>query len=364
MTCVVAYLVWPKLQRGALLYVPPALVVVVLGGVLAAIAPSLPLGEVLAAEHLVSLPVLAGPGDLWSAVQMPDFLRIGDPVIWSTAVTLAVVASIETLLSLEAVDRLDPHRRISPPNRELVAQGIGNMASGLIGGLPVTSVIVRSSANVTAGGQTRLSAMFHGVLLLLGVVFFAATLNRIPLAALAVVLIFVGFKLTPPSLWKAMWNAGMTQFIPFATTVIAVVMTDLLKGTLIGLFVGIIFAIRQQQQGAIVVEEREGSMLIRLTKDLTFLNKARLKQVLSTIKDGVDVTIDRHVVDFVDDDIEEILLDFDDNAVQRGISVHMKLAPRDLARRAALYATHVLADEIDETDDHEDAHEASEASAE
>lgn len=343
--CVTAYLIWPKLQRGPLNFVPPALVVVVLGGVLAALAPMLSADLALSADHLVSLPVLAGPGDLMDAVQTPDFARIADPVVWTTAVTLAIVASIETLLSLEAVDRLDPHRRISPPNRELVAQGVGNMLSGFVGGLPVTSVIVRSSANVTAGGRTRLSAMFHGLLLFLGVVFFAAILNQIPLAALAVVLIFVGFKLTPPSLWKAMWRAGYAQFIPFAATVAAVVVTDLLKGTLFGLLVGVVFAIREQQRGAIVVVKDDARTLIRITKDLTFLNKASLKEILSEIADGATVIIDRRVVDFIDDDIEEILLDFEENAEERGIHVQMQLSPRDLERRAALEATHVQVDD-------------------
>lgn len=343
--CFTAYLVWPKLQRGPLNFVPPALVVVVMGGLLAALAPMLSADLALSADHLVSLPVLAGPGDLLDAVQTPDFSALSNPAVWTTAVTLAIVASIETLLSLEAVDRLDPHRRISPPNRELVAQGVGNMVSGMVGGLPVTSVIVRSSANVAAGGETRLSAMVHGLLLFLGVVFFAAILNQIPLAALAVVLIFVGFKLTPPSLWKAMWRAGYAQFIPFAATVAAVVVTDLLKGTLFGLLVGVVFAIREQQRGAIVVVKDASRTLIRITKDLTFLNKASLKEVLSDVADGATVIIDRRVVDFIDDDIEEILLDFEDNAEERGIRVQMQLSPRDLERRAALEATHVQVDD-------------------
>ena len=354
LACVAAYMAWPKLQRGALNFVPSALVVVVLGALMAALAPWLSSELALSPDHLVSLPVLAGPGDLFAAVQTPEFSRIADPAVWTTAVTLAIVASLETLLSLEAVDRLDPQRRISPPNRELVAQGVGNMVSGAIGGLPVTSVIVRSSANVTAGGQTRLSAMVHGLLLLLGVVFFAALLNQIPLAALAVVLIFVGLKLTPPSLWRAMWRAGYSQFIPFAATIAAVVVTDLLKGTLIGLAVGVVFAIRQQQQGAVVVVSDARRVLIRITKDLTFLNKARLKEVLTEIEDGATVIIDRSVVDFVDDDIEEILLDFEDNAAERGIRVQMQLSPAELERREQLEATHVLID-----DSHDDPPTAS-----
>ncbi len=355
LACVAAYLLWPMLQRGVLQYVPPALVVVVLGATLATALGWLMPDAGLSADHLVSLPIFDKVGDAVGAIRLPEFGRIGEAKVWATAITIAIVASLETLLSLEAVDRLDTHRRISPPNRELMAQGVGNIVAGLLGGLPVTSVIVRSSANVAAGGQTRMSAMVHGLLLLVGVLFFAAALNHIPLAALAVVLIFVGLKLTPASLWVAMWRAGLTQFIPFAVTIGAVIFTDLLKGTLIGLGVGVVFAIRQQQQGAIVVVSDAGRTLIQLSKDLTFLNKPQLKEILAAIPAHQHVIINRTAVDFLDDDIEEILLDFDECCNERDITVQIQLSLRDVERRAALEATHAAIDGIPAKTAHKDA---------
>jgi MFS superfamily sulfate permease-like transporter len=275
-----------------------------------------------------------------AAVVLPDFSQLGNPRVWTMAVTLCMVASLETLLSLEAVDRLDPLRRISPPNRELVAQGVGNMASGLLGGLPITAVIVRSSANVMAGGRTQLSAMVHGVLLLLSVLLLAPLLNRVPLASLAVVLLLVGFKLTPLSLWKAMWRAGRPQFVPFVVTVVAIVATDLLKGTFIGLAVGLFFAVRAQQRNAILVTREGGVTTVRFTKDMTFLQKARLKDVLRAVQPGTTVVIDRSVCDFVDDDIEELLLEFSQLAPGRRITVREEVPPEAQARRAMMQPAH------------------------
>ena len=334
--CALAYLGWPRLQRGVLRFVPTPLVAAVLGGVGAALLPRLWPDAALRADQLVALPRFEGVSSVVAAAVTPDFSRLTDPSVWTMAVTLCIVATIETLLSLEAVDRLDPRKRISPPNRELVAQGVGNVVSGLVGGLPVTSVIVRSSANVQAGGQTRLSAIFHGLLILVGVLLFAPVLNGVPLAALAVILIVVGVKLSPPSLWKATWRAGPTQFIPFAATVAAVVGTDLLKGTLIGLAVGTFFAIRRQQQNAVVVTSSGDDVSVRFTKDITFLQKAQLKEALREIPDGKRAVVDRSVVDFVDDDIEELLAEFSANAPGRGLTVHEDLPPSALARRALL----------------------------
>ena len=334
--CVLAYVAWPRVQRGWLKWIPTPLVAAALGGVGAELLPRLWPATALASSQLVTLPRFDGPGSVAAALVLPDFSRLLEPAVWTAAVTLCVVASIETLLSLEAVDRLDPHKRISPPNRELVAQGVGNMVSGLVGGLPVTSVIVRSSANVQAGGQTKASAVFHGLLVLSGVLLLAPVLNAVPLAALAVILIVVGVKLSPPSLWKAAWRAGPTQFIPFAATVLAVVTTDLLKGTLAGLAVGTFFAIRRQQQNAVVVSASGDEVTVRFTKDVTFLQKAQLKEALREIPGGKRVVVDRAVVDFVDDDIEELLAEFSANAPGRGLTVHESLPPSAIARRALL----------------------------
>lgn len=346
--CAGAYLLWPRLQRAAaprllkqvLQQVPTPLVAVVVGGVLVAVLPALWPAGALGPEHLVALPVFQSMADVGAALVTPDFTAITDPRVWTTAATLCVVASIETLLSIEAIDRLDPERRISPPNRELVAQGVGNTLSGLLGGLPVTSVIVRSSANVQAGAKTRLSAMTHGAFLLIGVLLLPTLLNMVPLAALAVVLIVIGAKLAAPRLWREMWRAGYSQFVPFLVTVVAIVFTDLLKGTLIGLLVGIAFAVRRQQQNAIIVVKHGTSHFIRFAKDLTFLQKARIKDVLLTIPDGASVVIDRERVDFVDDDVEELLAEFAEHAPGRGILLEENLGPQALARRRALSFGH------------------------
>ncbi len=338
--CALLYWVWPKLQRGALRLIPVQLIVVV-GGGLAATALALLRPEIrLTSEHLVALPELANLQQLQAALEMPDFSKITDIAVWKVAATLALVASIETLLSLEAVDRLDPWRRISPPNRELMAQGVGNVISGLVGGVPLTSVIVRSSANVQGGARSRLSTLVHGALLVASLVAGASVLNRVPLAALAVVLIVVGIKLSPPKLWRSMWSAGPTQFVPFATTVVAIVFSDLLTGTLIGLGVGVTMAIRQQQAGAVVQVSDGDRVLIRVRKDLSFLNKAQLAELLAAVPDGCQVLIDRRNADLVDDDIEELLLEFEQGAADRGISVQIDLSPRDLERRAVLMSTH------------------------
>jgi MFS superfamily sulfate permease-like transporter len=335
--CVVVMLAWPRLQRGALKLVPPALIAVVVGGV-AATAFGAAGALALDKGHLVALPLFQSAGDVLGALVLPDFARLGDRAVWEVAITLAIVASLETLLSLEAVDRLDPDRRISPPNRELLAQGVGNVCSGLVGGLPITSVIVRSSANVHAGAKTRLSAIVHGLLLLVGVLFLAPVLNRVPLAALAVVLLFVGYKLTTPALWRAMWRAGPTQFVPFAVTIVAIVGTDLLKGTLIGVAVGLVFSIRAQQQNAVEVGADGSTTRIVFHKDMTFLQKARVKEVLRELPEGAQVVVDRRKVDHVDEDIEEVLDEFAREAPHRSMSFAVEWEPGGEARRAARMA--------------------------
>ncbi len=338
--CALCYVVWPRLQRGPLKQVPTPLVAVVVGGVLVATLPLVWQNGVLAKENLVTLPVYSSFGDVMEAIITPSWAAFTSVAVWKTGATIAIVASIETLLSIEAIDRLDPQRRLSPTNRELVAQGVGNTVSGLIGGLPITSVIVRSSANLQAGGKTRLSAMVHGVLLLIGVVLLPSLLNQVPLAALAVVLIVVGTKLSTPKLWLSMWRQGYEQFIPFLVTVVAVVFTDLLKGTMLGMFVGLCFVFRHQQEHAIVVAKQQGSTFISFVKDMTFMQKARIKSVLRDIKDGETVVIDREHADFIDDDIEEVLAEFAHNAKARNITLEENLTPKDIERRRHIQIGH------------------------
>jgi len=275
-------------------------------------------------EHLVSLPVADTPAEFLQFLTHPDFSRAGDTGVWVVAATLAVVASIETMLSIEAADRLDPFRRITPTNRELMAQGIGNMASGLLGGLPMTSVIVRTSANVFAGARTWMSSFIHGWLLLLSVLFVPRLLNQIPLACLAAVLILIGFKLAKPALFRAMHAQGWNQFLPFAATVAAVVVTDLLKGVLIGFLIGIFFVIRANHHDALTVVNLDRHYLVRFNKDASFVNKSELRTRLRKIPENSHVIIDATRALYIDNDIREAVEDFRALAPYRNITVELR----------------------------------------
>jgi MFS superfamily sulfate permease-like transporter len=275
-------------------------------------------------EHLVSLPVADTPAEFLQFLTHPDFSRAGDTGVWVVAATLAVVASIETMLSIEAADRLDPFRRITPTNRELMAQGIGNMASGLLGGLPMTSVIVRTSANVFAGARTWMSSFIHGWLLLLSVLFVPRLLNQIPLACLAAVLILIGFKLAKPALFRAMHAQGWNQFLPFAATVAAVVFTDLLKGVLIGFLIGIFFVIRANHHDALTVVNLDRHYLVRFNKDASFVNKSELRTRLRKIPENSHVIIDATRALYIDNDIREAVEDFRALAPYRNITVELR----------------------------------------
>lgn len=275
-------------------------------------------------EHLVTLPVADTPGEFLQFLTHPDFSRAGDTGVWAVAVTLAVVASIETMLSIEAGDRLDPFRRITPPNRELMAQGIGNIVSGLAGGLPMTSVVVRTSANVFAGGRTWMSSFIHGWLLLLSVLFVPHLLNQIPLACLASILILVGFKLAKPSLFRSMHAQGWSQFLPFLATAAAVVLTDLLKGVLIGFLIGIFFVIRANHHAALTVVNLDRHYLVRFNKDASFVNKNELRSHLRKIPEGAHVIIDATRALYIDHDIREAVEDFMALAPYRQITVELR----------------------------------------
>ncbi len=246
----------------------------------------------IAPEHLVNLPLLAGPSELPSQFILPDFSRFLNPDVYVVAATLAIVASLETLLSLEAVDKLDPLKRVAPTNRELKAQGIANIVSGLLGGLPITAVIVRSAANVNAGGHSKMSCFIHGILLLFSVVFLARYLNLIPLASLAAILLLTGYKLAKPALFIEMYRKGFNQLAPFAITVVAILLTDLLKGMAIGMAVGLYFVIRTNFHRAISLTQHDKHYLLRLHKDVSFLNKAVLRGYLASIPPDSHVVID------------------------------------------------------------------------
>lgn len=275
-------------------------------------------------EQVVNLPRLAGPGDVLRQLSAPNFSAWLNPEIYSIAFTLAVVASLETLLSLEAVDKIDPLKRVAPANRELKAQGMGNLLCGLLGGLPMTSVIVRSSANVGAGGRTKVSCFVHGVCLLASVTFFSLYLNLIPQACLAAILLLTGCKLARPSLFKSMYAKGFNQFTPFVFTIIAILISDLLKGMAFGLALGLFFVVRANFRSAISLTRDGNNYLIRLNKDVSFLNKSLLRSYLSSVERDSNLIIDGSRARFVDRDILEAIGDFLASAPDGNITVELK----------------------------------------
>jgi MFS superfamily sulfate permease-like transporter len=311
-------------QNKYLSLVPSALLVVSVGIILNAIFLFTGSEISISPEHLVSLPVSPDALSFLSQFTSPDFTSILNKDVWIVAFTIAVIASLETLLSIDAVDKLDPNKRITPLNKELRAQGIGNMISGFIGGLPVTSVIVRSSANVNAGAKTKASSIFHGALLLLTALLIPGMLNKIPLASLAAILFMVGYKLIKPSIVKEIYAKGLNQFVPFVITIIAILLTDLLQGILIGIALGIIFLLKTNFHQALFSVNENGNYLIRLMKDVSFLNKALIRKVFREIPDGSYVIIDGSRSTFIDHDILETIDDFRQSAKNRNISIELR----------------------------------------
>lgn len=283
-------------------------------------------GLALNADQLVALPVADSIPGFFQQFTFPDFANVLNGQIIITAATLAVVASLESLLSVEAVDKLDPHKRVTPTNRELKAQGLGNIVSGLIGGLPVTQVIIRSSTNVQSGGQTKISAVFHGLLILLTVMFIPQVLNMVPLATLAAVLLLVGYKLAKVSLFKTMYQKGWSQFIPFIVTIVGIVFTDLLIGIALGLVVAVYFVLYNNYKKPYFFhsedQEQDQPIRLKLAEDVTFLNKASILQTLHHIPEGRDVIIDGSRTVNIDQDVLEIFEDFKTTAEEREIQLH------------------------------------------
>jgi MFS superfamily sulfate permease-like transporter len=328
MVGIVVWLVWHQLQKRAsqsLRLIPAPLVVVVVGIVTAMLLNRLFAADTnfnLGAEHWVHLPEFSSLDD---AFHFPNFSRLNDVAVWKLAAAIALFASLESLLSLEAIDRLDPSTHMSPPNRELLAQGVGNIAAGLVGGLPVASLVVRSSANVQAGAKSRASSVVHGLLLMVGVLWLSSVLNLIPLASLAVVLIGVGLRLLDVQQWRALWKAGAAQFVPFVVTIVGVLFLDVLRGTLLGVLVGVVFALRATQQNAIVITKDNQNHLLRFAKVPSFLHKAALKEALASIPDHASLLVDTTRVGQLDPDIREIIDDFGRDAAARNITIKLKL---------------------------------------
>ena len=308
-------ILWEKIPALKKLKVlPGALVAVVAGIVINEIFIATGSSFALESSHLVKLPVPESFEDFKNIIVTPDFSAITNVQVWITAATIMVVASIETLLCIEASDRMDVHKRYTDTNRELKAQGIGNAISGLIGGLPITSVVVRSSANASAGAKTKMSAIIHGVLLLICVLAIPTVLNKIPFATLAAVLLVIGYKLARPVKLKHFWNKGLYQFIPFIATLLAVVLTDLLKGVALGMIISIIFILRGNLKRAYNFRKQEyteGDVIhIDLAQEVSFLNKAAIKTTLNDIPGNSKVIIDASETVYIAYDVLDLIEEF------------------------------------------------------
>ncbi|MFT4516255.1 MAG: MFS superfamily sulfate permease-like transporter [Planctomycetota bacterium] len=281
----------------------------------------------LSPEHLVSVPTPNSFDELLTQFTTPDWGAISNGAVWVTAVTIAIVGSLETLLCLEATDKLDPQKRVTPTNRELVAQGVGNSIAGAIGGLPITQVIVRSSANIQSGARTKLSAILHGAFLLLTVVMIPQVLNLVPLPVLASILFVVGYKLAKPQLFATMYRNGWTQFVPFVVTVVGIVFTDLLTGIGLGMAVAAVVILRRNYLNSYFLHIEENTahgkheVHMRLSEEVTFLNKGAILRELSQISDDSVVIIDTSKCVDIDLDVVEIIEDFRSTAGLRGIRV-------------------------------------------
>jgi len=302
-------------------------VVVVLGMVMNAVYQNGLLNFSLAADQVVSIPVPENLAGFLSQFTFPDFSAITNFEVWKTAFVLAIVASLETLLCVEATDKLDPYKRVTPTNRELKAQGLGNLVSGLCGGLPITQVIVRSSANISFGAKTKLSTILHGIFLLISAITIPALLNMIPLASLAAILIIVGYKLAKPALFKQMYKLGWEQFVPFLATVAGILATDLLKGIIIGILFGIFYTLRHSYRNShyvkdvITTEDGHEVHHLVLAEEVTFFNKANILNALNNIPSNAHVIIDCSKSKSIAYDVVEIIENYQGNAKTKNITV-------------------------------------------
>ncbi len=303
------------------------IVVVVLGILMNNLYQTGALNFSLAADQVVRLPVANNLTDFFTFFTFPDFSAITNFKVWEVAVVLAIVASLETLLCVEATDKLDPDKRVTPTNRELKAQGLGNVVSGLIGGLPITQVIVRSTANITFGGKTKMSAILHGVFLLISAITIAGVLNMIPLASLAAILIVVGYKLAQPALFTTMYKLGWEQFVPFVATVVGILATDLLKGITIGVLFGIFYTLRHSYRNSHhmkeVVSTEDGQKVhyIEMAQEVSFFNKASVMTALEAIPANSKVVFDFSQSKSVAHDVLELIKNYEINAKTKNITV-------------------------------------------
>ncbi|WP_336515569.1 bifunctional SulP family inorganic anion transporter/carbonic anhydrase [Pollutibacter soli] len=313
MISILVMIFWDKSPMKKFRFFPASLFVVILGVVLNIIFKKYFPGIALESSHLVNIPVI-DTNNLSGYLHLPTLESFSNVKVYTVAFTIAIVASLETLLNIEAVDKLDPHKRESPPNRELIAQGVGNITAGLFGGIPVTSVIVRSSVNINSGNSTKLSAILHGVFMLISVLALGSLLNLIPLASLAAILLITGYKLAKVELFKKMYRKGWHQFIPFVATILAIVFTDLLIGVLIGLAISVFYLLRSNFRNPFKIGKEKlaiGEVVkLELSDEVSFLNKASIKETLWNIPEKSKVIIDGSRSGFIDEDVLEVLEDF------------------------------------------------------
>ena len=327
--CSVALLVfWEKSKRLKNSLVPGPLVVVLLGVMMSRVFRGFGAPWIISSEQSVQVPVADSVEQFLGFLQFPDFTQLLNPAVYVGGITIAVVASLETLLNLDAVDKLDRKQRLSPPSRELLAQGVGNVASGLLGGLPVTSVVIRGSVNINAGAESKLSAIFHGILLLVCVAVLPAYLNSIPLSCLAAILLLTGFKLASPGLFRQMWSEGFYQFLPFILTLVSIVLTDLLIGILIGLAISLTFILYSNLRRPIrrIREKHAGGdvLHIELSNQVSFLNRAALESAMREAPTGSRLLLDARRTDYIDPDVLSLIREFKDvTAPAHSIQVHL-----------------------------------------
>ncbi len=289
--------------------------------------------QAIETSHLVQLPKNLASTKFDFGIGISSFRILGNVLIWILAIKIAVVASIESLLSIEASDKIDPLKRVSPPNRELLAQGLGNVVSGILGGMPLTAVVVRSSANINAGNATQWSAVFHGIWLTLSVLFIPSVISLIPNAALAAILIFMGYKLAKPSLFSDEWKKGRMSFVPFIVSVLAILFTDLLIGIILGMVVAFYYIIKSNFHRSVTLVQIDSNYLVRFQQQSSFMNKSLLKSVLHGIPKNSDVIMDFTHCNFLDQDILDVIEDYQIRAKSNHISIEYSFTNTEHRRK-------------------------------
>ncbi len=305
-------------------WIPAAIVVVAAG-----IFTNMIFTNAASAYSLKQTQLVSIPSGIFSDIMLPDFSRLFSEMnIWKDGIVIGLLATLETLLCIEAIDKLDSHNRITPVNRELVAQGIGNMTCGLLGGIPITAVVVRGAANADAGARTKMSSFTHGIFLLISVLLFPLLLSTIPYASLSAILLVTGYNLTKPKLYRNMWSLGNKQFIPFILTIIVILSTDLLIGVSIGLLISIYYIVQNNFKAEYritkTMQHETEVYLIKLNSNVTFLNKVKLRKALDQIPEYSILTIDGSECNFIDYDILEIISEYGSKAHDKHIEVHLK----------------------------------------